>query len=114
MHSRAPAPLSVVKGGASPSRDLHALAKSDDLAAYVKARAIRGRGAQTMSFSRRIRNIEVAADPASGDDVRFILGHYGEDATRIRNAYRREHPTIGVRSSSLPTTPSRAGSCAAQ
>jgi hypothetical protein len=48
-----------------------------------------------MSFSRRIRNIEVAADPASGDDVRFILGHYGEDATRIRNAYRREHPTIG-------------------
>jgi hypothetical protein len=36
--TRAPAPLAPVKGGASPPKDLQALAKDDDVSSYVRAR----------------------------------------------------------------------------
>ncbi len=36
--TQAPAPLTPLKGGAAPSKDLTALAKSDDVSAYVAAR----------------------------------------------------------------------------
>jgi hypothetical protein len=45
--TRASAPLSTLKGGAAPSQDVHSLAKSDDVSAYIAARnkqeAARGR-----------------------------------------------------------------------
>lgn len=36
--TKAPAPLAAVKGGAAPTADIHALAKSDDADAYIAAR----------------------------------------------------------------------------
>lgn len=36
--TQAPAPIKPPSGGASPAKDLHALAKSDDISAYVKLR----------------------------------------------------------------------------
>jgi len=36
--TQAPTPLSALKGGASPSRDIHTLAKSDDVSDYIKMR----------------------------------------------------------------------------
>ncbi len=36
--TKAPAPLSTLRGGAAPSVDVHALAKNDDATAYIEAR----------------------------------------------------------------------------
>jgi hypothetical protein len=36
--TKAPAPLAALRGGAAPSQDVHTLAKSDDVSAYVAAR----------------------------------------------------------------------------
>lgn len=36
--TKAPAPLAGLKGGAAPSRDVHALAKSDDVSDFIKLR----------------------------------------------------------------------------
>jgi hypothetical protein len=36
--TQAPPPITPPSGGASPSKDLHALAKSDDISGFVKLR----------------------------------------------------------------------------
>lgn len=43
-------------------------------------------------FAHTIRNLAIAADPASCTDTKLILAHFGEDAWLVENAYRRQDP----------------------
>lgn len=45
-----------------------------------------------MSFTHRIRNVEISADPADCDNIRFVMGHFGEDGPLLCAAFRAENP----------------------
>ena len=44
------------------------------------------------TFSNNVRNLAIAADPESGDGFRFVLAHFGEDATLVRSEFRKDNP----------------------
>jgi hypothetical protein len=45
-----------------------------------------------MIFGHILKSVPMAASPNSGDDVHFLLGHFGEDERLLRDAFKRERP----------------------